>query len=146
MKLIELMTNYIHNKKYDEYCELCENNRLEAIECYKSINPDYYQNTILNLHNPNSPYNTYIKKAEDLKNQGNSKDELELLEAAISNNIDTPGAYKRASVIYSKDKKYLEAITVIEKWFENGNWTIPNCTNMTKKLLLRMKMLKDKMV
>ena len=137
MKLMQKMIEYIKENKYVDYCELCENNRYESIECYKEINPEYYESVINNIHNIDSPFNKYIKNAEELKKQGNIDEELSVLKDAINIDIDTPGAYERASILYSKKG-------VAKRWFENGNWTIPNCTNMTKKLLARLKKLEER--
>ena len=138
------MKNEIEGDKRT-YLENCVNNYSEYVGAAQILFADYYESMLKSLDEKKDAYTLYISKALECKEKGDVDGEKKHLKLAVENNADTPYAYERLAIIYSKEKKYQEAYGICRKWFDSIYWKIPNMASTTLKILDRMEKLESKL-
>jgi Tfp pilus assembly protein PilF len=127
------------------YLENCKNNYSEYVEAAQILFEEYYKSMLKLLDEKKDPYTLYISKAIKCKEEKDMDREKKYLKLAIENNADTPYAYERLAILYSKEKNYQEAYNICKKWFDSLYWKIPNMASTSLRLLDRMEKLEGKL-
>jgi len=128
------------------YLQNCKDNYDEYVKVAQILFKEYYDNSFQLFKKNWDPYNVYISKAIKLKEAGLFDEEKKLLIIATDDsNTDTPYAYERLAIIYSKEKNYKKAYDVCRKWFNSIYWKIPNMATTSLGLLDRMEKLEKKL-
>lgn len=133
-KILELLKQ----DRKREYLELCNQNYTQAVFIAQELFPEFYGKT--------DPFDSLYSEAMEKKKQGNTDEEIRILESAIANNSMMPYCYERLAILYSKAKNYKRAYDVCMKWFDSGFWKIPNSSTASLQLLDRLEKLKEKYV
>jgi hypothetical protein len=131
-KMLELLKQ----DRKREYLELCKRNYSQTAFIAQEIFPEFYKQP--------DPFNSLYDKAMEKKKQGNTDEEIQILETAVANRSEMPYCYERLAILYSKVKNHMKAYTVCMKWFDSGFWKMPNSSTTSLQLLDRLEKLKDK--
>ncbi len=143
-ELIDKIKNEIKRDKR-VYLENCKNNYSEYVEVAQVLFKEHYKSMIKMLDEKKDPYTLYISKAIKFKDENDIDGEKKYLKLAIENNADTPYAYERLSLLYSKHKDYQKAYDICKKWFDSPYWKIPNMAFTSLRLLNKMEKLEAKL-
>ncbi|MDD5510354.1 MAG: hypothetical protein PHI12_06075 [Dehalococcoidales bacterium] len=131
-KMIELMKQ----DRKREYLNLCIQDYAQAVSIIQGLYPELYRSK--------DPFDSLYDKAMEKKKQGNTDDEIRILETAVADNSRMPYCYERLAILYSKAKDYKQAYEVCIKWFNSDFWKIPNSSTTSLRLLDRLEKLKAK--
>ncbi len=142
--LLDRIKNEIEEDKRG-YLENCKNNYSEYVEVAQTLFKEYYTSMLKLLDEKRDPYTLYISKAIKCKEEKDMDGEKKYLRLVVENNADTPYAYERLSILYSKEKNYQEAYNICKKWFDSIHWKIPNMASTSLRLLDRMEKLEGKL-
>jgi hypothetical protein len=125
---------YLNNcfYKYKEYIEV-------ALPLFK----DVYEK-MNKIDKRGDTFSEYNLKATKLKEEKNYVGEIDILKEIIAKGEYAPFYYERMAILYSKIKDYQAAYQICKCFFETDYWKIPNMSNKTLKLLLRMENLEEK--
>jgi hypothetical protein len=110
--LLDKMKNEIEEDKRG-YLENCKNNYSEYVEAAQILFEEYYKSMLKLLDEKKDPYTLYISKAIKCKEEKDMDGEKKYLKLAVENSADTPYAYERLSILYSKEKNYQEAYNIM---------------------------------
>lgn len=133
------MMEYLSQEKKREYLELCKQYYSEAVSVHQELFPKSYGRT-----NLGDPFDSLFGKAIKAKKEGNTEEEIKLLETAIADRSKVPGCYQRLSIIYSSIKNYKKAYEACKKWFDYGFWKMPQASTTSLILLDRLEKLEKK--
>jgi hypothetical protein len=131
-KMLELLK---HDRKR-EYLDLCKRNYAQAVSVAQELFPEFYVER--------DPFDSLYDKAMEKKKQGNTDEEIQILETAIASHSVMPYCYERLAILYSKANNHRKAHEVCMKWFDSGFWKIPNSLTTSLKLLDRLEKMKEK--
>jgi len=139
MNIKEQMKKLIQSKKYEEYLNLCIEDRISCLVAAQELFSMYYRNMT------NNAWINYNSKAKEAKSNKDEELEVQILEEAVYANVDTPGTYERLAMIYSKKKEMEKAYEICQKWFSSNYWFIPNTAKTGLKIYKRMRKLEEKL-
>jgi len=142
--LLDKIKNEIEGDKR-VYLENCRNNYSKYVGAAQILFEEYYKSRLKLSDEKKDPYTLYISKAIKCKEEKDVDGEKKYLKSAVENNVDTPYAYERLSILYSKEKNYQEAYNICKKWFDSLYWKIPNMASTSLRLLDRMEKLEGKL-
>ena len=129
-RMLELLK---HDRKR-EYLDLCKHNYAQAVSVAQELFPEFYVGR--------DPFDSLYDKAMEKKKQGNTDEEIQILETAIASRSLMPYCYERLAILYSKANNRRKAYEVCVKWFDSGFWKMPNSLTTSLKLLDRLEKLK----
>jgi len=127
------------------YLENCKNHYSEYTKAAQVLFDDYYKSMSQLLDEGKDAYTLYISKAIKCKEGSDLEGERKYLTLAVENNADTPYAYERLAILYSKEKAYQKAYNICKKWFNSIYWKIPNMATTSLRLLNRMEKLENEL-
>ena len=131
-KMIELLKE----DRKREYLDLCKQNYAQAVSVAQDLFPEFYAGE--------DPFDSLCDKAMERKTQGNTDEEIQILETAIASGSIMPYCYERLAILYSKAKNHRKAYEVCMKWFDSGFWKMPNSATTSLNLIDRLEKLKQK--
>ncbi|OGO21264.1 MAG: hypothetical protein A2144_02655 [Chloroflexi bacterium RBG_16_50_9] len=135
-KMIELL----RQDRKREYLNLCTQDYAEAVSIAQEIFPEQYKKTGTGM----DPFDSLYDKALEMKERGNTEDEIRILETAVQNGSAMPYCYERLSILYSKQKNYKRVYEICMKWFDAVFWKLPNASTSSLRLLERLEKLREK--
>ena len=130
------MLEFLKQDRKREYLNLCKQNYTQAVSVVRELFPEFYVGR--------DPFDSLCNKAMEEKKQGNTDEEIQILETAIASRSVMPYCYDRLAILYSKANNHGKAYEVCVKWFDSGFWKIPNSSTTSLKLLDRLERLKKK--
>lgn len=134
------MKKLIEENKYEDYLNLCSENRFESLEAAKEMFNQYYNNLLDN----NNAWTDFNSKAEEARKNNNTEEEKRILKSAIDSKVDTPATYDRLALLLEKERNFEDAKKICEIWFDSLYWKIPNMAKGSLRILKRWKRLKQK--
>jgi len=137
-KMIELLTR----DRKREYLDLCTQNYAEAVSIAQELFPEQYEKAGTGM----DPFDSLYDKALETKEQGNTGEEIRILETAVQHGSPMPYCYERLVILYSKQKNYKRAYEVCVKWFDAVFWKLPNASTSSLRLLDRLEKLREKVI
>jgi DNA polymerase III subunit epsilon len=138
----ELKAKMIESLSQDskrEYLQLCKQHYSQAVSIHQELFPEFYGERCLT-----DPFDSLYTKAVQAKKEGNTDEEIRILETAIANDSTIPGCYESLAILYSKAKKYEKAYEVSKKWFDYGFWKMPQASTTSLRLLDRLEKLEQR--
>ncbi len=132
------------NTDTKKYLQNCRNNYAEYMMAAQHLFSETYKK-MQKIDERGDPWTKYNLIATQLKKEGNTEQEIEILKKAVSENIYTPGTYRRLAILHEKNKDFKSAYNVCKKWFDSDYWKIPNMAVGSIWLLKKLEKLKEKL-
>lgn len=139
-ELRAMMTSSLEEDNKREYLRLCEQHRLQAVSVHMELYPEYYRGGLTS-----DPFDSLIGEATKAKRDGNTEEEIRILESAVAHRSKIPGPYLRLTSLYSGPNRCKNAYEVCKKWFDYGFWKYPQASNSSLILLDHLEKLKAKL-
>lgn len=123
-----------------EYLKLCKQYYSQAVSIQQELSPELY-----GRGHVTDPFDSLSGKAAKAKRDGNTDEEIRILESAVANRSAIPGPYLRLTALYSTMNNHKKAYEACKKWFDYGFWKHPQASSSSLILLDRLEKLKEKM-